>query len=180
MKRVLFLTCWCRKQPSQFPQPPIEDDTSFPLPISSSFTPVPPAIPPPGTAQARSLRVHRPHNRSNAKPGGRKSKLNVKSADASKAEVESVTIPIRGMEGAKATRGGRMASSAPSAFQPLGHQHHHQQQLNQVPLAKMKRWGLQTQADAREGVDQCGSGGTSEVLDAKCGCGVAMVMAMTV
>ena len=108
-KRVLFLTRWCRKRPSRNPSP--SDSTSFPLPISSSF--IPPAHAAHGTTFIPINRSHRPrinHNRSNARPGQRKSKLTLKSAANGD---PSNTIPIRGFETPTA-RG--MAASAPSSY----------------------------------------------------------------
>ena len=108
-KRVLFLTCWCRKRPSRDPSPSYSN--SFPLPISSSF--IPPAHAAHGATSIPIIRSYRPrssHNRSNARPGQRKSKLTIKPAANGD---PSNTIPIRGFETPKALR---MAASAPSPY----------------------------------------------------------------
>lgn len=110
-KRVLFLTCWCRKRYGQQSTPP-EDQGSYPLPISASH----PSAPGPSSIhkvpfnrQTRSA-----HNRNHARLSNRKSKQNLKAAAGT--DIIASTIPIRGMETPRATR---MASSAPSTMSPL-------------------------------------------------------------
>ncbi|ORX33498.1 Maf1 regulator-domain-containing protein [Kockovaella imperatae] len=146
-KRILFLTCWCRRRPSQVQAPPIEDGTSFPLPISSSFGSTPALTPQVGT-QTRSSRSHRVHNRSNARPT-RRSKLTIRDP---RAEREASTIPIRGMETPRprvqpATP--RLASSAPSLISALS---------PQAALAKMSVGGFRPkQTPARAAMNATGT-----------------------
>ena len=104
---MLFLTSWCRKRPSQSPS---LDTSTLPLQISSSST-LPPASAhgPNSLSHNRSYRHPRSnHNRSNARPGHRKSKPNLKGI--------SSTIPIRGYETPKPAR---LATSAPTTYSPL-------------------------------------------------------------
>jgi hypothetical protein len=93
-KRILFLTCWCRKRP-QHPADP-SDQSSFPLPISASFSSPPSSSP-----------LH--HRRVNySRVTRRRSKSNLKSMPN-----VTGTIPIRSFETPKPTR---LATSAPSTF----------------------------------------------------------------
>lgn len=115
-KRVLFLTCWCRKRPSHVSNPD-EDSTAFPQAISSSFTP-PTSMSfqqPSQIAAAKALRQQRIHNRTNHRPTRRKSKINIKAAGG-KPDIIAATIPIRGMETPPRSSSSRLAVSAPSTF----------------------------------------------------------------
>lgn len=93
-KRVLFLTCWCRKRPIQPAE--VSDQSSFPAPISASLSS------PPAPLAIRHRRVN------HARATRRKSKPNLKPVPP-----VTGTIPIRGME---TPRTSRLASSAPSTF----------------------------------------------------------------
>jgi len=148
---VLFLTCWCRKRLSQIPT--AKDTDSFPLPISSAFTPSIPHAQ--GNALSPNLRSYRPprsnHNRSNARSGQRKSKLNLKAAAKGDS---SNTIPIRGFEAPKAPR---LASSAPSTYSPL-----HPTASPASALAKMTAGGFKPRQTPARAIKNAASKGTIE------------------
>ncbi|RXK42136.1 hypothetical protein M231_00493 [Tremella mesenterica] len=102
-KRVLFITCWCRKRHLHS----LSTSTAFPLPISSSLgssSSGPTSVP----LFARTIRQPKPMTSPISRLAYRRSKLNLRP----KADM-SGTIPIRGMETYQRT--GRLASSAPSS-----------------------------------------------------------------
>lgn len=113
-KRVLFITAWCRKRPSNDEAPTDQLEVgSLPLPISSSFTP------PSSSFQGITpITKSRPrvshHNLSNARPNHRRSKPTSKLSTGR--TLANQTIPIRSSVAPQApVTPLRVASSAPAS-----------------------------------------------------------------
>lgn len=99
-KRVLYLTCWCRKRPSAIQTPIDSDVSSMPLPLSASYS---------GPSHMAEVKPARQPRRAVGRPMQRRSRPNLRADYTS-------TIPIRQPE---TPRAGRFASSAPSTYSPL-------------------------------------------------------------
>jgi hypothetical protein len=127
MKRVLFLSCWCRRRPSHVAQPIDEDMGSFPVAISSSFNS--PSFDSSFSSPLRAQKAQRISAKH--KSSHRKSKPNPAAAGI-KGDL-SATIPIRGME---TPRPSRLASSAPSTYATPS------PQVQQAAMAKMTAGGF--------------------------------------
>ena len=127
MKRVLFLSCWCRRRPSHVSQPMDEDMGSFPVAISSSFN-----SPTFDSSFSSPLRTQKAQ-RSSAKHKSSHRKSRPIPASAGLKGDLSTTIPIRGME---TPRPSRLASSAPSTYATPS------PQVQQAAMAKMTAGGF--------------------------------------
>ena len=142
MKRVLFISCWCRKRPTYQSSPVDNDGGVFPAAISSSFS-SPPTLPASVPAPIRTIR----NQKFSGRRHDRKPKVTHK-VNGIKNDLSS-TIPIRGMETPKAPR---MATSAPSAFTSSP----------QAALAKMTAGGFKPrQTPARVLLNAAAASGTS-------------------
>lgn len=114
-KRVLFLTCWCRKR-SPFLLSPTPTETAFPAPISaSSFTP------PSHTSLLAARNRYRPRPKPTSRLHKKTSHSHLTTPKVSgkgDSEVDtSLLIPIRGMDPSRSTpapTAQRLASSAPA------------------------------------------------------------------
>ncbi|WWD21999.1 hypothetical protein CI109_106487 [Kwoniella shandongensis] len=124
-KRILFLTCWCRNRPTG--QSPVQVETTFPAPISASFSSPSSSLEPLGPlSNSNVIRSHRynhhnHHHSRRSKAATANSSL--RTIGGNNKNDQSSTIPIRGMEQRSAPqvvpstpRTQRFASSAPAGF----------------------------------------------------------------
>jgi hypothetical protein len=99
-KRILYMTCWCRKRPSTQSTPLDADPSTFPLPLAASYS---------GPPSTTDFKVPKGPRRQAGRPLQRRSRPNLKNDYSS-------TIPIRQPETPKYNR---FASSAPSVYSPM-------------------------------------------------------------
>lgn len=100
---MLYLTCWCRKRPSNIAQSLDTDVSFFPLPLAASYS---------GPSDMPEIKPIRQPRKVSGKSLQRRSRQNLR-ADYSS------TIPIRQPETPAPRAAFRLASSAPSTYSPL-------------------------------------------------------------